>query len=55
MHESIRPLKLIKSALKKMTSSSDLRHNILNTVIGLSKGCISKRLLLGSRQNPIKI
>jgi hypothetical protein len=54
VYESVKPLNLMKSALKKMTSSPDLRHNILNTVIGLSTGYISKKLLLGSTHNPIK-
>tara|TARA_R110002124_G_scaffold68010_3_gene184344 strand:- start:1220 stop:1549 length:330 start_codon:yes stop_codon:yes gene_type:complete len=52
--ESVKPLNLLKGALNKMTSSPDLRHNILNTAIGLSTGYISKKLLLGSTHNPIK-
>ncbi|CAM2945196.1 hypothetical protein [Flavobacterium frigoris] len=54
VYESVKPLNLVKSALNKMTTSPDLKHNILNTVIGLSTGYISKKLLLGSTHNPIK-
>lgn len=54
IYESVKPLKLMKSALKMMTTSPDLKHNILNTAIGLSTGYISKKLLLGSTHNPLK-
>jgi hypothetical protein len=54
LHESVKPLKLMKSALKIMTTSPEIKHNILNTAIGLSTGYISKKLLLGSTHNPLK-
>jgi hypothetical protein len=54
IYEGVKPLNLVKNALNKMTTSPELKHNILNTVIGLSTGYISKKLLLGSTHNPIK-
>jgi len=54
LHESVKPLKLMKSALEIMTTSPDLKHNLLNTAISLSTGYISKKLLLGSTHNPLK-
>lgn len=54
VYESVKPFNLVKSALNKMTTSPELKHNILNTAIGLSTGYISKKLLLGSTHNPLK-
>jgi hypothetical protein len=53
-YESVKPLNLVKSALDNVISSPDLKHNILNTVVGLTSGYISKKLLMGSSKNPFK-
>ena len=53
-YESLKPLNLIKNAFSEMTNSPDIKGNILNNVIGLSTGYLSKRILLGSTHNPIK-
>lgn len=53
-YESLKPINLIKNAFSEMTNSPDIKGNILNNVIGLSTGYLSKRILLGSTHNPIK-
>lgn len=54
VYESVKPLNLAKSALDSVISSPELKHNILNTVVGLASGYISKKLLMGSSKNPFK-
>ncbi|TDE02656.1 hypothetical protein [Flavobacterium hiemivividum] len=54
VYESVKPLNIVKSALDNVISSPDLKHNILNTVVGLASGFISKKLLVGSTKNPLK-
>ena len=54
VYESIKPLNLIKSTLNEITHSKDLKGNILNTSMGLATGFLSKKLLMGSSQNPVK-
>jgi hypothetical protein len=54
IYESVMPLNLMKSALIKMTTSLVLKHNTVNTLIGLCTGYVSKKLLLGSTHNPMK-
>lgn len=54
VYESVQPLNIVKSALDNVISSPDLKHNILNTVVGLTSGYISKKLLMGSSKNPFK-
>ena len=54
-YESLKPINLIKSTLADVASSPELKNNVLNNVIGLTTGYISKKVLLGSSRNPIKI
>lgn len=53
-YESIKPINLIKNAFSTLTDSPVIKNNILNNVIGLSTGYLSKKLILGSSHNPIK-
>ena len=54
-YESLKPINLIKSTLANVASSPELKNNVLNNVIGLTTGYISKKVILGSTRNPIKI
>lgn len=54
-YESLKPINLIKSTLADVASSPELKNNVLNNLIGLTTGYISKKVLLGSSRNPIKI
>lgn len=53
-YESLKPVNLIKGAFKEMSTASDLKGNIINNVIGMSTGYITKKLLLGSSHNPVR-
>ena len=54
-YESLKPINLIKSTLANVASSPELKNNVLNNVIGLTTGYISKKVILGNTRNPIKI
>ncbi len=53
MSESLKPLNLVKSAFKDMTSSPALKNNIGDTAIGMTTGYLSKKLLTGASHNPL--
>ena len=53
-YESLKPVNLIKGAFKEMSTASDLKGNIINNVIGMSTGYLTKKLLLGSTHNPVR-
>ncbi|MBG6111594.1 hypothetical protein H4V97_000631 [Flavobacterium sp. CG_23.5] len=53
-YDSLKPLNLIKSAFSEMTTSSELKGNLINNVIGISTGYLTKKLLVGSTHNPFK-
>lgn len=52
--ESLKPINLIKHTLSELTTSPEVKENLLSTVIGLATGYISKRIVIGSTHNPIK-
>ena len=53
-YDSLKPLNIIKKAFNDMTTSSELKGNLINNVIGMSTGYLTKKLLLGSSHNPFK-
>jgi hypothetical protein len=53
-YESLKPLNLIKHTFKEVSSSIEIKEGILNNVIGLTTGYITKAILMGSSVNPVK-
>jgi hypothetical protein len=53
-YESIKTINLIKNTLTEITSSADIKTNILSSVIGLSTGYLYRQLLLDSKHSPVK-
>ena len=52
--ESIKPVNLVKSAFKELTSSPDMKNDLLAAVAGISAGYLSKKMMVGNSHNPIK-
>jgi hypothetical protein len=53
-YESLKPINLIKNGLHEITASPDVKKTVINTAIGLATGYISKKVLIGATNNPIK-
>ncbi len=53
-YEALKPINLIKSAFKNISSSAGLNQNIVGDIIGLTTGYLSKKLLVGTSHNPLK-
>jgi hypothetical protein len=53
-YESLKPINLIKSTLKELTSVPDLKEDLLNTSVSLAAGYFSKKAIVGDTHNPIK-
>ena len=53
-YESIKPVNLVKNLFHNITTSPEIKNNILGTAVGLSTGFLSKKLLMGSSHNPLK-
>jgi hypothetical protein len=50
-YESLKPLNLLKSALKDISSSPAIGENILGSVAGLASGYLSKTIFVGTSGN----
>jgi hypothetical protein len=53
-YESLKPLNLLKSALKDISSSPDLGDNLLGTTVGLASGFLSKKIFIGKSGNLLR-
>ncbi|MFV5687930.1 hypothetical protein ACM55M_04830 [Flavobacterium sp. ZT3R25] len=53
-YESVKPLNLIKSAFTEMTTSPNLKGNVVNNIVGMAAGYLTKKVLVGSTHNPFK-
>jgi len=50
----LKPGNLIKSSIKEIVKSPELKSNIINAVIGLATGFLARKLIVGRSHNPIK-
>lgn len=53
-YDSLKPLNIIKKAFNDMTTSSELKGNLINNVIGMATGYITKKVIVRSSHNPFK-
>ena len=52
--ESLTPANIIKSALKNVAQSPDLRTSVINTAIGIGAGFLGNKLIVGKSSNIFK-
>ena len=52
--ENLKPVNLIKTTLRNLTTSPSLKDNLLDTTISLLAGFLSKKIIVGNTHNPIK-
>jgi hypothetical protein len=53
-YESIKPINLVKNLFHEVTSSPEIKSDLVSNAIGLGTGFLTKTLLLGFSHNPIK-
>lgn len=52
-YQSLRPVNLLKNTLYEISTSEEIKENLLNNAIGLATGYISKKALTASSHNPL--
>jgi hypothetical protein len=52
--ESVKPINIIKNSLSEIVKFPEMKNNITANLIGLLTGIVSKKIMVGSSQNPIK-
>jgi hypothetical protein len=53
-YESVKPINLVKNLFHEVTSSPEIKSDLVSNAIGLGTGLLTKTLLLGFSHNPIK-
>ena len=53
-YESLKPINFLKNTFHEVTSSPDIKNNLLNNAIGIATGFLTKKVLVGASHNPIK-
>lgn len=53
-YESVKPINLIKSTFKEVTSSEEIKDHLINTTIGITAGYLSKKLFEGVTHTPLR-
>jgi hypothetical protein len=53
-YDSLKPVNLLKSTLNDIATSPFLIDNILNTVMGLASGWLSKKVFIGKSSNLLR-
>jgi hypothetical protein len=52
--ESLKPVNLLRSSLRDISTTPDLINNLLGTSVGLASGFISKKIFVGASGNMIR-
>lgn len=53
-YESLKPLNILKSTFKELVTAPDFKENLLNASVSLGAGFLSKKITIGSTNNPFK-
>jgi hypothetical protein len=53
-YQSFSPSKFIKNALHDAVALPEVKNGFIDTLIGLTTGYLSKKMLIGSSNNPLK-
>lgn len=53
-YESLKPINLVRTTLKELVTAPDLKEDLLKTSISIASGYFSKKLAVGSSDNPFK-
>ena len=52
-YESLKLVNLLKSSLKDLTESNEVKNSLFETVVSILSGYISKKIMVGEKSNPL--
>jgi hypothetical protein len=52
-YESLKPVNMLKSAIKNIITAPDLKANLVNSAIGMAAGFLAKKLVTVGSNNPL--
>lgn len=53
-YESMKLVNLVKSSLKELTDSVEIKNNLFETIVSIVTGYLTKKLMISSSSNPFK-
>ena len=53
-YESMKFVNLVKSSLKDLTDSVEIKNNLFETIVSIVTGYLTKKLMISSSSNPFK-
>ncbi len=53
-YESLKPVNLIKKTFHDVTSSAEIREELITNAIGLASGYLTKKVIMGTSENPFR-
>lgn len=51
--DSVNPMSFIKNTISDITTTSPIKNNIVNSVVGMATGYVGKAILIGKAHNPV--
>ncbi len=51
--ESLKPFNLIKSSLKELTGSSEIKNNLFESVVSILTGYLTKKIMINTKGGPL--
>ena len=51
--ESLKPFNLIKSSIKDLTSSVEVKNNLFETVVSILTGYLTKKIMVNTKGSPV--
>lgn len=52
--ERLNPVTIIKTTVKDLAAAPDFKEDVMNMLLGLGTGFLSRKIAIGSSHNPIK-
>ncbi|MFN3755175.1 hypothetical protein [Flavobacterium sp.] len=53
-YDSFKPVNILKSVFRNITTTPDIKDNMLSSAIGLSSGIMGKKLITGNSSSPVR-
>jgi len=53
-YESLKLVNLVKSSLKELTDSVEIKNNLFESIVSIFTGYLTKKLMISSTSNPFK-
>ena len=54
LSDNLKPSKMIKNTVRELNADSEFKSDLLSTLVGITSGFITKKIIVGNTHNPLK-